>query len=39
MEVNDYVDKRISHWEADINKSLDLQVSRIEELLDSGYKI
>eukprot|EP00347_Sterkiella_histriomuscorum_P023603 403334026 len=37
IEIRDYVDGRIETWQPDIGKSLDLQVRKIEELLNEGY--
>jgi len=37
IEIKDYVDSKMELWEPDLNKSLELQVKKIEELLNDGY--
>ncbi|CDW84993.1 UNKNOWN [Stylonychia lemnae] len=37
IEIRDYVDSRMELWEPDLNQSLELQVKKIEELLNDGY--
>lgn len=39
IEVREYVDERMKLWEPDIGRTMELQVKKIEELLNDGYYV
>ncbi len=38
IRIKNFVDSRLAMWEANIGESLELQVKKIEELLNNGYE-